>query len=488
MQRDLRQLLTARSAFIVQLALAVMFCLVYARVYLISFPLAQTYLPQATFGTITFRDPAAAFVLGGAALLLVAINGLMWFTTQRQSDRRTLLLIIATWLICSVILLLTYPGQSNDWGDYTFQSHMLVHLGKNPLTTPPSAVIPFDAFPYLAWHRETSPYGPLWQVIAGAAHWIAGEEIRANILAFKLVEILATGAAGALIYSILRQRAPWLAEVGVGLWLLNPLVLNEGALNAHNDLALCAVTLGAFWLVARGNESWGIVVLLSAGLIKFPIWILLPVITLRIVRARGWRDGLRSIVPGLLLGITLVWLAYLPFGGVIQIRELIEQRGWWASGTWTAALFYALREGRGLPHLEVVRVVIGSATLLLGVTALLILIKIRDLWLAAWAMVLAYLLLGLHWFQPWYGTLLIAFGALVNSRRVTLYLFVFSLFLLWLPIISDFKVSQLKLPPGGYDAVMAATTLLAPQLAALALALSALRRSRHAIRQLGFRR
>lgn len=463
--------------FIVQLALAVLFCLVYVRVYLVSFPLTQHYRPQATFGTVTFRDPTAAFVLGGAALLLVALNALMWFAAQRQADRRTLLLIIATWLICSIMLLLTYPGQSNDWGDYTFQSHMLVHLGKNPLTTPPSAVIPFDAFPYLAWHRETSPYGPLWQAIAGVAHWISGEEIRANVLAFKLVEILATGAAGAFIYAILRRREPQLAQAGLAVWLCNPLVLNEGALNAHNDLALCAFALAAFWLVARGHGTLGIVALCVAGLIKFPIWILLPVLILWIVRARGWRDGLRSIVPGLLLGIAVVWLAYLPFGSVIRIRELIEQRGWWASGTWTAAIFYALREGGGFPHEDVVRVVIGSAILFLGVTALLILIKVHDLWLAAWAMVLAYLLLGLHWFQPWYGTLLIAFGALVNSRRVTIYLFVFSLFLLWLPIISDFKVSQLKLPPGGYDAVMAATTLLIPQLAALALALSALRRS-----------
>lgn len=64
----------------------------------------------------------------------------------------------------------SFPGQSIDMADYSFRAHRLVHLGKNPLTAPPSAVIPFDSCPYLSWYRVVDPYGPVWHWLAGGLH------------------------------------------------------------------------------------------------------------------------------------------------------------------------------------------------------------------------------------------------------------------------------------------------------------------------------
>jgi hypothetical protein len=113
--------------------------------------------------------------------------------------------------------------------------------------------------------------------------------------------------------------------------------------------------------------------------------------------------------------------------------------------------------------------VIGSATLLFGIIALWVLIKVRDLLTCAWAVVLAYLLIGCHWFQPWYATWLIALTAITVNRRLVTYAAIFTWFMLLHPIMAQFLVAPLKLPSWDYSLVMATATLLVPQFLALRL-------------------
>jgi hypothetical protein len=77
-------------------------------------------------------------------------------------------------------------------GDYIFRAHMLVHLGRNPLTTPPSAVIAWKEFKYVSWYYEPDFYGPLWQWLSGVVHSLAGENLLANFLAYKLLAATAS--------------------------------------------------------------------------------------------------------------------------------------------------------------------------------------------------------------------------------------------------------------------------------------------------------
>ncbi len=79
------------------------------------------------------------------------------------------------------------------------------------------------------------------------------------------------------IQSILRRVAPAYVEAGLALWLWNPLVLNEGVINGHNDLVLWAVTLAGIWLLVRGRALPGLLVLVAAGLIKVTAWVVIPV-------------------------------------------------------------------------------------------------------------------------------------------------------------------------------------------------------------------
>ena len=87
-----------------------------------------------------------------------------------------------------------------------------------------------------------------------------------------------------------------------------------------------------------------------------------------------------------------------------------------------------------------------------------------------WAVAEIYQLIGSHWFQPWYATWAITLAALIPSRRVAGYTVIFSFFMLLHPIVLQCEASRLKLPPGGFHALMAAATLLVLQILAVRLA------------------
>jgi hypothetical protein len=470
--------------------LPALFVAVYAVVYLVRFPLLAWYnVPHTTFASLTSYHPLAAISLALAGLASVVLCWRMWQVAQILPRRVAILLIVAGWLGASACAILTFPGQSTDMGDYIFSAHMLVHLGRNPLITAPSEVIAWKEFPYLSWLWEPDSYGPLWQWLSGAMHALAGEDLLANFLAYKLLATAAIGVSGWLICAILARLAPGYMAAGLALWLWNPVVLNEGAIHGHNDLVLIPFMLGAVALLLRGDEGggagmrsgrtrvvytdvMGILLLAALGLVKANIWILLPVAAVWLVRRRGLWRGAATVAVGLLAGAALVWLAYRPFGGWDLLAIMVRRRGWWPANGWTAALFFALREGVGWPHAEVVRWVIGGASALWALVAGIVLLKVRELRLAAWAVAVSYLLIGSHWFHPWYATWTIALAAVVPIRRVASYTLVLSFFMLLHPIVSQYVVGRLVLPPGGSHAVMAVAVLLVPQALALGLILN----------------
>ena len=468
--------------------LPMLFVAVYAAAYLAPFPLRTWYnVPHTTIASITRYRPAAALGLMLAGLFSVLLCWRMWRLALTLPRRTALPLIMAGWLGACACAIFTFPGFSTDLGDYIFRAHMFVHLGYNPFTTAPSQIIAWKEFPYLSWYWEPDSYGPLWQWLSGAVHMLAGEDLLANFLAYKLLGAGAIAISGALIYAILTRQAPRYAAAGLAAWLWNPVVINEGIIHGHNDLVMLPLVLGGIALLLRGKAEGaaetqprllrdvgadvaGLLCLIAAGLIKANIWILLPVAAAGLVRQRGFLGGAGRSALGALVGAALIWLVYRPFGGWQYLLLMAQHRAWWPANGWTAALFFALRDGAKWPHAIAVRWIIGGASALFMAVAGLLLRRLHELRLMAWAVIVAYLLIGSHWFQPWYVTWAIALAAVLTSRRVANYTLLLSGFMLLHPIILSYFVSRLKLPPGGFHFIMAATVLLAPQVCAAFLA------------------
>lgn len=455
-------------------ALGILFVAIYARGLYAVFPLLDWYkVGHAGFATISHFDNLTAVGLAAAGLALLLIGRGMWALARERPSTARLAVILLAWLGASAFLIYTQPGQSTDLFDYQFRAHMLVHLGKNPVVTPPSDLITFEQFPFLSWYWEADPYGPIWLGLSGGLHALIGEDLLSNILMFKVLATIATGTSGALIYAILRRAAPEHALAGLAFWLLNPLVLNEGALHGHNDLVMVSFMLAGVWLLGRARPSAGVLLLTAAGLVKVSGWVVLPVAVLWVVRERGWRAGMRQLLPGLVVSVGIVLVSYLPFGGVEKLVAAIQYRGWWSTNTWTNAALVMLTNA-GWTQEMAIQWVMPTQTAVFIILAGLLMWRIRDLRTAAFAVMLAYVLVDSNWFQPWYLVWALALAATITDTRLIAYAHLLTAFMLVQPILSQFYAAQNFHPPE-YDLLMAAATLLVPQLIGLWFMLHAIR-------------
>lgn len=211
--------------------------------------------------------------------------------------RGALLVVIVFELIFQVTLFLSPGLFTTDIFSYVMYGHISAVYNLNPYIYPPNY---FPGNPNLdwihpIWHDQPSVYGPLWTAIGWVmsrltvpfdglvAHQPDGVVLQIGlmdeVLAYKLLMNGVQLVNLALVWWLLgrlmvgRPRARLVAFV-VFAW--NPLMLFDGAGNAHNDaLMVTLLLLGVAPLVVGGRELsnrrwlWGTVLIGMSALIKY---------------------------------------------------------------------------------------------------------------------------------------------------------------------------------------------------------------------------
>jgi alpha-1,6-mannosyltransferase len=275
------------------------------------------------FNTLPLQDVrslAPSLLAGlGYGLLLLALFGLYWLAFRLVDQGRavpSLIFLLGTAVLFAIPLLQTYPINANDLFRYVIRGRLTSIYGENPYDTPPDAIAD-DPFLPLAgeWEDATSPYGPLWELLAGGITGVTQDNLLAGLLSFKLVGLLAHLACGWLIWRLLAHAGPNRQRSTTLLWLWNPALLLMFVVDAHNDVLMMVGQLVAVWFWRQKRPSLTLFFLLLAALIK-PIALLpIPFFALAI-----WREldssaaRLRLVAWGVLWGGTAVFLSFLPFG------------------------------------------------------------------------------------------------------------------------------------------------------------------------------
>ncbi len=298
--------------------------------FLVPFPLRRYYgMALHTMGVIAGRNAGIALSLTVATLALFLLYGMAYRLCRGQDDRRLWGIVLLGGLIFAVIALLMFPASSLDVYDYIARGRITAVHGGNPYVQP-SREYAFDPFMgYGSWQDATSPYGPLWETLVGILCRLAGNRLLPNLLAFKGLALIGYMASVLLIAAIVRRVAPERALSGTLLFAWNPLVLFEGLSNAHNDLLVVALLLGAIWILtlhlgqARRAEMpetssderfWermyagaALILLTAAILVKLIPLLFLPLFLLIfLAEEEGWW---RRVGIGVLLVIPLLLLA-----------------------------------------------------------------------------------------------------------------------------------------------------------------------------------
>ena len=384
--------------------------------------------PGLTIARISNNDPVAGIAYVAPMLALFLLYWLACRLVLKFRNPRTWAIVIVAALAFNVAMLALYPVEADDIFVHILRGRIQGLYGGNPFYDRPSSSEIFRNDPlykYSGWHDFPSAYGPGWEMIAAGVARLPGNGVVANVIAFKLVQILATAATGALIALTLRRRAPERALYGLTLFAWNPLVIYSIAGNGHNDGIMLFFLVLGFYFLARGKftlAAWAVTV---GALVKLiPAFVFPVIIIAGLKQLKSWQARSRYlVVTGIGSGV-LTWLTFAQYWRGPEIFT-DDWRAYLFTTSLPSIIRYTLQEYYD-PKFSITLVSRGA----LIVFALWIGWQSWILWRRRdrrrgedWqpyvntgiSILLFYLLVAGQWFQPWYAVWALALAALLPN-------------------------------------------------------------------------
>lgn len=272
------------------------------------------------FDSSTIRYTAAIFVM------LTVTYGLGFWIVRvaRELTRRLkagIALSIAGPVLANVML---YPVGALDVFNYMIELKLAFHFDQNPYLTT-FAAYRDDPFALPAFLVDVKLfYGPAWLLGSWLPAAIGGfDDVVTLLLTLKIFNALLIGLTGWLIAWHQRdERKGWAMAY---LFVANPLVLFEGVANAHNDVMMTCLLVGAVAALARKSPVAGPLLAL-ATLVKFPALVIAPFLAIGAFAGR-WSARRVALAVGLTVAATVLVVAPFWSGGEMLdgFREGLER-------------------------------------------------------------------------------------------------------------------------------------------------------------------
>jgi len=191
-------------------------------------------------------------------LILISIN-------KEKINRRQLWIII--FVTCG-ILTFSYNAFSYDLFNYIFDAKIFTYYNLNPymykaLDFPNDPMLSF-----MRWTHRTYPYGPAFLFLTIPISFIGSNVF---IVTFYLFKMLSTAFFVALVYfleKILIFTKSKKVLLNIAFFALNPLVLIEVLVSAHNDTSMMFFAVLAVYLFLNTKWQTGFIAILFSALIK----------------------------------------------------------------------------------------------------------------------------------------------------------------------------------------------------------------------------
>jgi len=324
------------------------------------FPLIPRYRQVPLADVRTFL-PSLAGGLGYAALFLgqYGLYALIYQRIIRKGLRLSTVLLIA--IALATPLFFTYPINATDVFRYFVRARVTTVYGESSLAVPPSA---FPNDPYLplagSWATETSPYGPVWELVAGGINLLSGQNLLVALLLFKGLGLLSHLGSAALIWHLFGDTAQAERSARTILWAWNPALLYMFVGDAHNDAVMILWLLLGYWLLERQQRPVAGAIALALAPLTKPIG-LLPVPFFLLATWRRLPDAgerWRLLLAGGVGSLALSVLTFLPFGSPLELasrllREVAIGGGFSPS---TLFWFFSDRLGSGISGVSMGRI------------------------------------------------------------------------------------------------------------------------------------
>jgi hypothetical protein len=177
------------------------------------------------------------------------------------------------WIIMlALVFAFSYPFLSSDVFKYLFAAKELLFYHANPHTVAPQVFEGDTWLRFMRWIHTPSPYGPVMTALAIPYYLLGFGKFVPTLYLFKLDQIFWY----LLSIWVIGKIAPKRKVLAQLLFALNPLILVEWLVNAHNDAPMIALLLLSFYLLTRTKYATSFLSLaLSVG-IKYVTVFFLP--------------------------------------------------------------------------------------------------------------------------------------------------------------------------------------------------------------------
>lgn len=184
--------------------------------------------------------------------------------------------LIASTIATTLISIFAYPYLSADLFNYLFDAKIILNYHANPYTHRPLDFPNDEWLRFMRWVHRYSPYGPVWLLLSVVPSVLGFGKFVITLFNFKVLMAAFHLLNCLIIYKILFKLNPKNQMLGTSFYALNPLVLIEGVVNAHNDVVLATFILLPVYLLSNQKPLLSILANIIGTLVKYIPAINLP--------------------------------------------------------------------------------------------------------------------------------------------------------------------------------------------------------------------
>lgn len=326
--------------------------------------------------------------------------------------RDSLVQILAPVVLFGVVLVGTFPFNATD----IFRYWITTRITAAPALNPYEVAVEDLGDPRLTslageWASETSPYGPVWELVAAGVtqslryFQITGSSMVPGLLALKALGLILHLATTVVLWQLLRGRPPPTRAGRTLLWAWNPALLLSFVASGHNDILMLFWLLLGLLALEKGRPTLGLLTMALApltklsGLLPIPFFALATFLSLPSQRERA-RVGLATGIGW----AALIVMAFLPFGTPLTpVERLLSEASEGGGFSLLALAILFVRQVN--PGFSVGPFLVLGTSLFVLIALLLLYLtwRGRSAFKAAADVYAAYLLLAFR-FRIWYAS------------------------------------------------------------------------------------
>lgn len=180
----------------------------------------------------------------------------------------------------TVILFFSYNAFSYDLFNYIFDAKIFTHYGQNPYE---HKALDYPGDPMLSfmhWTHRTYPYGPVWLVLTIPFSFIGLGFFSITFYLFKFIAV-ASFFLSAIMIKKISERCGINSTYAVAAFTLNPLVIVECLVSAHNDITMIAFALFGILMFLERNYVKSFMGIIFSIFTKYATALIIPAILAR---------------------------------------------------------------------------------------------------------------------------------------------------------------------------------------------------------------